>query len=382
MKKLIIYFKDVSARIDSGMTLQVLNDYGNLSNFDNYTVLPISAKNNIEKKQIEDFVEKSNFQNLHLVFLPCTHKIIKSLYLLFRLIVILLQDNHTKKIIVIREKKYLLPARILRLFFKAFLVTELHESCLPEKENKILQAKYQKLFSKVNGTLFTNLSQVEYLTHHKYNLSDLKIILPNGVNVARFSKARPFSFKSKPVVLTYTGQFTAWKNVPLIFEALYYLPKYFHLRIAGGKENCALSNLYVNELISEFSLAGRVDYRGFIHPDELIEKVINGSSILLLPLGHSIIAQYATSPMKLVEYMATSIPVIAVDAPSVRGLSEPGSIFLAKSNAKDFAKEILNTYKMKSDILKKRILNQNKISKKYDFSVRARKYNFWLNELI
>jgi glycosyltransferase involved in cell wall biosynthesis len=262
------------------------------------------------------------------------------------------------------------------------LVTELHESCLPEKDDKKLRVKFQKLFYKVNGLLFTNQSQIKYLTDHKYDLSKYQIVLPNGVNVSAFSKACAASFKSKPVVLTYTGQFTAWKNVPLIFEALHYLPKYFHLRIAGGKENSALSNGYVNELISEFSLAGRVDYLGFIHPNELIEKVINGSSILLLPLGDSIIAQYATSPMKLVEYMATSIPVVAVDTPSVRGLSKPGSIFLAKSNAKEFSKEILNAYKTKSDLLRKRILNQNTIAKKYDFSVRARKYNVWLNELI
>ena len=169
--------------------------------------------------------------------------------------------------------------------------------------------------------------------------------------------------------------------MPLIFEALHYLPKYFHLRIAGGKENSSLSNQYINELVSEFSLDGRVDYFGFVHPGELVKKVINGSCILLLPLGNSTVAQYATSPMKLVEYMATRIPIVAVDAPSVRGLSGADSIFLAKSKAKDFAKAIFNVYKMKSDELQERISKQNKISKQYDFNVRARKYNTWLNNL-
>ena len=382
MKKLIIYFKDVSARIDSGMTLQVLNDYGSLSNLDNMIVLPISAKNSIEKKQIEDFIIERNFRNLHIIFLPSAHKIIKSLYLLCQLISIFYDDKHIKKIIVIREKKYLLPGRIFRFLFKAFLVTELHESCLPEKNNNKLRARYQKLFAKVNGILFTNQSQIEYLAHHKYDLLKYQIVLPNGVNVSAFSKARASSFKSKPIVLTYTGQFTSWKNIPLLFDALRYLPKYFHLRIAGGKENSALSNTYVNELISDFSLAGRVDYLGFIHPSEIIKKAIDGSAILLLPLGDSIIARYATSPMKLVEYMATPMPIVAVDAPSVRGLSKPESIFLAKSKAKDFAKVILNVYKIKPDLLKKRISRQNEISKHYDFNARAMKYNVWLNNLI
>ena len=71
---------------------------------------------------------------------------------------------------------------------------------------------------------------------------------------------------------------------------------------------------------------------------------MNGSAILLMPLGDSNIAQYATSPMKLVEYMATPIPIVSTNAPSVRGISGRDSIFLSKSHAKDFAEIILKVY--------------------------------------
>jgi glycosyltransferase involved in cell wall biosynthesis len=189
------------------------------------------------------------------------------------------------------------------------------------------------------------------------------------------------SFKSRPVILTYTGQFTPWKNVPLIFEALQHLPSYFHLRIAGGKENSEISKQYVNKLIAQYGLVGRVRYFGFVHPSQLAKKVMNGSAILLLPLGDSNIAQYATSPMKLVEYMATPIPIVSINAPSVRGLSGAGSIFLSKLHAKDFAEIILKVYNLKSELLKKRVLKQNQIAKQYDFDVRAKKYNAWLEKL-
>jgi glycosyltransferase involved in cell wall biosynthesis len=106
----------------------------------------------------------------------------------------------------------------------------------------------------------------------------------------------------------------------------------------------------LNKLIGQYGLAGRVKYFGFVHPSMLVKKVMNGSSILLLPLGNSNIAQYATSPMKLVEYMATPIPIVSVNAPSVRGLSGIGSIFLSKLHAKDFAEIILQVYKIKSDV--------------------------------
>ena len=151
--------------------------------------------------------------------------------------------------------------------------------------------------------------------------------MPNGLSVKNFSKVKRASLKSRPIVLTYTGQFTSWKNVPLIFEALQHLPKYFHLRIAGGKENSQSSNLYVSNLIGQFNLAGRVKYYGFVHPNALVKKVLNDSHILLLPLDNSTVAQYATSPMKLVEYMATPIPIVAVNAPSVKSLSGTNTIF-------------------------------------------------------
>ena len=86
--------------------------------------------------------------------------------------------------------------------------------------------------------------------------------------------------------------------------------------------------------------------------------------------------------MKLVEYMATPIPIVSVNAPSVRGLSGEGSIFLAKLHAKDFAEIILKVYNLKSELLKKRVLKQNQIAKQYDFDVRAKKYNAWLEKLL
>ena len=378
-KKLIIYFREISASVDSGMTLQVLNDYGCLSSLNNEIVIPVYAKNCAQKKQIRSFILDNNFVNLKLFFLPLAPKKIRLIFLIFQIALIILRSKSQKKIIVIREKKCLLPARLLRRLFKATLVSELHVGGLPT--NKKHHCRFQKLFKKINGILFTNKSQIQYLNAHGFDLPKYQIILPNGVNIVNLSKAEPASPKSYPIVLTYTGQFTSWKNVPLIFEALSYLPSNFHLRIAGGKKDSLLSKLYINDLVIKFSLSGRVDYVGFVNPNSLVEHVINGTAILLLPLGDSVIARYATSPMKLVEYMATSIPIVAVDAPSVRGLCGLNSIFLSKPNAKDFANKILQVYGSDPNNLKTRILNQKKIAKNYDFNVRASRYDKWLSNL-
>ena len=381
MKKLIIYFKEISARIDSAMTLQVLNDYGHLSNFNNKVIVPIYAKTSHEINQIHDFLAEKKFTNLHLIALPKSHKIIRSLFLIYYVLSFLSQKEFMQKVIVVREKKYLWLAKFIKRIFNVLLLVELHETSLPEKETKKLHTKHQRLLINIDGALFTNPSQVDYFNEYKYELPKNQLILPNGLSFKNYSNVKGATFKSRPIILTYTGQFTPWKNVPLIFEALQHLPSYFHLRIAGGKENSEISNLYVNKLIAQYGLAGRVKYLGFVHPSMLVKKVMNGSSIFLLPLGNSNIAQYATSPMKLVEYMATPIPIVAIDAPSVRGLSGRDSIFLSKPHAKDFAEKILQVYKIKSDVLKERVLKQNTIANQYDFDVRAKKYNCWLEKL-
>ena len=381
MKKLIIYFKEISARIDSAMTLQVLNDYGHLSNFNNKVILPIYAKTSHDINQIHAFLCEKKFSNLHLIVLPKSHKIIRSLFLISYVFLLLFQNKFTKKVIVVREKKYLWLAKFIKRIFNVLLLVELHETSLPEKETKKLHTKHQRLLINIDGALFTNPSQVDYFNEYKYELPKNQLILPNGLSFKNYSNVKGATFKSRPIILTYTGQFTPWKNVPLIFEALQYLPSYFHLRIAGGKENSEISNLYVNKLIAQYGLAGRVKYLGFVHPSQLAKKVMNGSAILLLPLGDSNIAQYATSPMKLVEYMATPIPIVSTNAPSVRGLSGRDSIFLAKLHAKDFAEIILKVYNLKGELLKKRVLKQNQIAKQYDFDMRAKRYNVWLETL-
>lgn len=381
MKKLIIYFKEISARIDSAMTLQVLNDYGHLSNFNNKVIVPIYAKTSHEINQIHDFLAEKKFTKLHLIVLPKSHKIIRSLFLIYYVLSFLSQKEFMQKVIVVREKKYLWLAKFIKRIFNVLLLVELHETSLPEKETKKMHTKHQRLLINIDGALFTNPSQVNYFKEYKYELPKNQLILPNGLSFKNYSNVKGASFKSRPVILTYTGQFTPWKNVPLIFEALQHLPSYFHLRIAGGKENSEISNLYVNKLITQYGLAGRVKYLGFVHPSQLAKKVMNGSAILLLPLGDSNIAQYATSPMKLVEYMATPIPIVSINAPSVRGLSGRDSIFLAKLHAKDFAEIILKVYNLKGELLKKRVLKQNQIAKQYDFDMRAKRYNVWLEKL-
>jgi glycosyltransferase involved in cell wall biosynthesis len=105
--------------------------------------------------------------------------------------------------------------------------------------------------------------------------------------------------------------------------------------------------------------------------------VLDKSHILLLPLGDNIQSKYLTSPMKLFEYMATKIPVLAVDYPSVSSIATEDEIFLAKNSAKEFANRIVEI--TKCEYLNKKIAKMNEKAKEFSYENRSKKYYDILN---
>jgi glycosyltransferase involved in cell wall biosynthesis len=221
---------------------------------------------------------------------------------------------------------------------------------------------------------------MDFLKRNGYCLPDKWIILPNGVNVKLFSAATVPN-NSERKIITYTGQFTSWKNLPLLFDALQHLPENFTLRIAGGKASQSESSKYIKQLTEQFKVQNRVEYLGFVHPSELIERAIKGSSVLALPLGDNNMAKFATSPMKLVEYMSTSIPVVAVGHPSVIGLAGQNTVHLTEANAVKFANAIITAVNEAESEKRKRLAAMNHIAAQFSHEIRAERFNFWLDQI-
>jgi glycosyltransferase involved in cell wall biosynthesis len=284
-------------------------------------------------------------------------------------------------VLVLRERKNLFAAKALKFFTGVPIVSELHEGGLPCNENKKQRARIQTLFNSVDGVIFTNRSQIQYLNEHGYQLPKMHIVLPNGVDTQKFSQAISTPRDATQLIVTYTGQFTSWKNMPLLFDSMRQLPPNFRLRIAGGKSRGEDSNSYIHKLEKEFGVEGRVEYLGFLHPSELISRAINGSSVLAVPLGENLTAKFATSPMKLVEYMATSIPIVAVAYPSVTHLTGDNTVHLSQMGAKEFSDAIRVAIEEDSELRQQRIHRTNLIAKQYDHVERAGKYDRWLHEI-
>jgi len=346
----IFYNHKLNLKFSSAQTLQVIKDYYYLSKFGYKIFLYGNYPSKKDKKEIENFIKNSNI-------------LILNKYKFW--VKFILSKN---KIIITRHYKKLKETLYLKKFFNFINFHEMHE----ESFFYLFKPKYSKryfkfLLNKCDGIIFTNYSQVEfYKNEFGYKPKFNHKILPNGVEIEKFKDAKYCNNK----VLTYTGQFNKWKNIELIFETLSILPKEFTLRLAGGQSK--QDKRYIDKMVEKYDLYSRVDYRGFVNNNK-IPKILNSSNILLVPLGDNIQSKYLTSPMKLIEYMSTKIPVLAIDYPSIKSLTKCQGVYLSRNNPQYFTKKI-------SEIIKdpkknKQIEIMNNIAKKYSYQSRSENFN-------
>lgn len=266
-------------------------------------------------------------------------------------------------------------ARLKPILGHHWTLTEMHEECFPYLfKPDYSRARFQRALHGVDLVLFTGPAQASLYRQDWGALPPRHLILPNGVELERFRAAR----RGDQGILTYLGQFNPWKNLELLFQALALLPPPLRLRVAGGKAGAA-SQAYIETLTHRHGLVGRVDYLGYVPGDRVVERVLDGSSALLLPLGDNPQSRYLTSPMKLFEYMATPIPVVAVDFPSVRELAGPEALYLAEPTPTAFAAAIRAALEDPEGT--PRIARMNRLAEGYSHTQRAARLHAALLEL-
>ena len=380
MARRIFYLCEIGAGLDSGMTLQVLRDYGSLSKKGWNVSIPVTYARPEEWSLFSEFVDNQCGELKAIPYdLQQRRWRASPLRLLSTLIRALVHLRGKRGVIVIRERRHRLAAMLLRWLTGGALVSELHEGAFPRAGNRWRRRRFQRFLDALDGLVFTNASQREYLRERGVILPSRQIVLPNGVDFEHFSRAR-CGQSSTVHVLTYTGQFTSWKNLPLLFSSLARLDASFRLRIAGGKAG-GDSAEYVGALAKEYGVDERVEYLGFLHPDELLARAIDQSSVLLVPLGDNLIARYATSPIKLIEYMATGIPVVAVNHPSVVALAGQESVHLSSTDPAEFAAAILAAVTEDEASRRRRRDNAKALAARHDHAARAAQFDRWLSGL-
>ncbi|WP_200763504.1 glycosyltransferase [Nitrosophilus alvini] len=316
----IFYNHTLELKFSSAQTLQVIKDYCYLSKLGYKIYLYGKFVSIKDLKNINEFI-----QNYNVHIFVNKMQFWKTFF------------TTKQKFVITRHHKKLKETLFLKKFVNFKNIHEMHEeSFFYIFKPKYSKKYFEKLLNSSDGIIFTNYSQVEFFKKEFGYYPKFKYtVLPNGVEIEKFKNVKMCQNR----VLTYTGQFNKWKNVELIFAALKLLPKEYKLRIAGGQSKKDVE--YINFLVKKYNLEGRIDYRGFVDNNE-IPKILECSNILLVPLGDNVQSKYLTSPMKLFEYMATNIPIVTLNHPSVTNIvKECKNIFLSKNNPKDFAYKII-----------------------------------------
>jgi len=211
---------------------------------------------------------------------------------------------------------YTRDPHLLRILFsfKRDVVLELHD--LSDKQKGIILKYCKKLI------LIVCISHGLKEELIRLGVDEDKILVAHdGVDLEEFRTSanrqdvrRSLGVQPEAVLIVYTGSFYKWKGVDLFLEKWTMAPKDFYLLLVGGPQN-------------EFERLGEIVKKQHLErvillpsvPREQVVRFLAAGDLGLLPTSpYYDIGNKYTSPLKLFEYLAADLPVLASDVPSSR----------------------------------------------------------------
>lgn len=138
------------------------------------------------------------------------------------------------------------------------------------------------------------------------------VVTPNGVNTDRITHAAPVDAPvGTPATVLFVGTLKPWHGVDVLLEAAALARQDWRLRIVGDGPGAAGLKEQASGLDVE------VDFRGAV-PPELVPSALAGATVAVAPYPRlsGTDVQYF-SPLKIYEYAAAALPVVASEVGQV-----------------------------------------------------------------
>lgn len=140
-------------------------------------------------------------------------------------------------------------------------------------------------------------------------------VVPNAVDLSRFDLKR--SNNPDVPVIIYVGSFDDWKGVDILVRAFALVVQKIpnsKLCLIGGNDGTVN---FITALVQKLAIQQSVELTGYL-PQKDVASYLSRANVAVLPNRKTVEGSYYTSPMKMFEYMASRVPIIASDLPSVR----------------------------------------------------------------
>jgi len=204
---------------------------------------------------------------------------------------------------LLRFKRYLRLPILFEAHEIFFLTTDRHD-----KMEKIKREEF-KTYPRLDGIVSITKGLGQQMKE-VFSLQAPMVVAPDGVNLDFFGGVARQPRHQK---IIYVGQLYPWKGTGTLVEAMPDLPG-GELHLVGGSEE-RIQNL--RERAAHLGVDGRIFFHGQVSPWE-VKGHLAEAAVAVLPLTQDLISASFTSPLKLFEYMAARVPIVASDLPSIR----------------------------------------------------------------
>jgi glycosyltransferase involved in cell wall biosynthesis len=211
-------------------------------------------------------------------------------------------------------------------------------------------------------------------------------VVPDGVRVGAehadgtAAEYAEHAEEERPFVIGYAGHLYPWKGVDLIVEAVAAIPDAQALIIGGHPQEPDLER--VKALANQLDCSSRIEFTGLVPPAKVGQQ-LRRADVLVLPNPSSAISDLFTSPLKLFEYMASGLPIVASDLSSIREIlaDERNALLAQPGNPESFVTAIR---RLKTDrALGKRLADQALVDvRAYTWERRAEKLEALLRDML
>jgi glycosyltransferase involved in cell wall biosynthesis len=166
------------------------------------------------------------------------------------------------------------------------------------------------------GQVVAITSELRRLISERHHRAPAGIaVIPDGTSI----EASVNSHRSPTSAVYYIGQLYPWKGVDALLHAAAADPEAQYVIVGGTEEEgtCEPDIERLKALAVQLNVADRVRFTGWV-PYREVPELLRDAAVTVIPLPDSVFGRYFTSPLKLFDYMAAGVPIVASDLPSLR----------------------------------------------------------------